>query len=112
MTARLKLAFLASRNGSAFRAAVEAAGAGRLAADIVLLVSNSPKAPALDFARERGISAHLIDGAGEIDPAWFHGEETVVITALGSTLGAPVTTISLVATPVAPRLSVTVSVTV
>ena len=50
MTARLKLAFLASRNGSAFRAAVEAAGAGRLAADIGLLVSNTPKAPALDFA--------------------------------------------------------------
>ena len=56
MTARLKLAFLASRNGSAFRAAVEAAGAGRLAADIVLLVSNSAKAPALDFARERGMA--------------------------------------------------------
>jgi len=34
-----------------------------------------------ELARERGIPAHLIDGAGEIDPAWFRGDETVVITA-------------------------------
>jgi phosphoribosylglycinamide formyltransferase-1 len=69
VTARLKLAFLASRNGSAFRAAVEAAGAGRLAADIVLLVSNSPKAPALDFARERGIAHEVITTAADPDAA-------------------------------------------
>jgi phosphoribosylglycinamide formyltransferase-1 len=69
VTARLKLAFLASRNGSAFRAAVEAAGAGRLAADIVLLVSNSAKAPALDFARERGISHKVITTAADPDTA-------------------------------------------
>ncbi len=69
MTPRLKLAFLASRNGSAFRAAVEAAGAGRLAADIVLLVSNSPKAPALDFARERGISHRVITTGTDPDTA-------------------------------------------
>ena len=34
-----------------------------------------------ELARERGIAAHLIDGASEIDPAWFRGDETVVITA-------------------------------
>ena len=28
-----------------------------------------------------GIPAHLIDGANEIDPAWFTGDETVLITA-------------------------------
>jgi phosphoribosylglycinamide formyltransferase-1 len=66
---RLKLAFLASRNGSAFRAAVEAARAGRLAADIVLLVSNSAKAPALDFARERGIACTVIPTAADPDAA-------------------------------------------
>jgi phosphoribosylglycinamide formyltransferase-1 len=69
VSARLKLAFLASRNGSAFRAAVEAAGAGRLAADIVLLVSNSAKAPALDFARERGIAHEVITTAADPDTA-------------------------------------------
>jgi phosphoribosylglycinamide formyltransferase-1 len=66
---RLKLAFLASRNGSAFRAAVEAARAGRLAADIVLLVSNSAKAPALDFARERGIACTVIPTAADPEAA-------------------------------------------
>jgi phosphoribosylglycinamide formyltransferase-1 len=69
VTPRLKLAFLASRNGSAFRAAVEAARAGRLAADIVLLVSNSAKAPALDFARERGIACAVIPTAADPEAA-------------------------------------------
>ena len=69
MTPRLKLAFLASRNGSAFRAAVEAARAGRLSADIVLLVSNSAKAPALDFARERGIACAVIPTAADPEAA-------------------------------------------
>lgn len=78
MTPRLKLAFLASRNGSAFRAAVEAAGAGRLAADIVLLVSNSAKAPALDFARERGISHQVITTATHPDTADRELAETLI----------------------------------
>jgi phosphoribosylglycinamide formyltransferase-1 len=69
VTPRLKLAFLASRNGSAFRAAVEAARAGRLAADIVVLVSNSAKAPALDFARERGIACEVIPTAADPEAA-------------------------------------------
>lgn len=69
MTPRLKLAFLASRNGSAFRAAVEAAREGRLSADIVLLVSNSAKAPALDFARERGITCQVIPTAADPEAA-------------------------------------------
>lgn len=78
MTPRLKLAFLASRKGSAFRAAVEAAGAGRLAADILLLVSNSAKAPALDFARERGIAHEVITTAADPDTADLQLAETLV----------------------------------
>jgi phosphoribosylglycinamide formyltransferase-1 len=77
VTARLKLAFLASRNGSAFRAAVEAAGAGRLPADIVLLVSNSAKAPALDFARDRGIPYEVINTAADPDAADHQLAETL-----------------------------------
>ena len=78
MTPRLKLAFLASRNGSAFRAAVEAADAGRLAADIVLLVSNSAKAPALDFARDQGIPCEVINTAADPDAADHQLAETLV----------------------------------
>jgi phosphoribosylglycinamide formyltransferase-1 len=77
VTPRLKLAFLASRNGSAFRAAVEAAGAGRLPADIVLLVSNSAKAPALDFARDRGIPYEVINTAADPDAADHQLAETL-----------------------------------
>lgn len=49
---------------------------------IVLGSQNSSNSQRLaELARERGIRAHLIDGANEIDPAWFTGDETVVITA-------------------------------
>jgi 4-hydroxy-3-methylbut-2-enyl diphosphate reductase len=53
-------------------------------ADIVLVLGsqNSSNSQRLaELARENGIAAHLIDGADEIDPAWFAGDETVVITA-------------------------------
>ena len=49
---------------------------------IVLGSQNSSNSQRLaELARERGIAAHLIDGASEIDPAWFRGDETVMITA-------------------------------
>ena len=53
-------------------------------ADLVIVLGsqNSSNSQRLaELARERGIAAHLIDGANEIDPAWFRGHETVVITA-------------------------------
>jgi len=53
-------------------------------ADLVLVLGsqNSSNSQRLaELARERDISAHLIDGANEIDPGWFRGDETVVITA-------------------------------
>jgi 4-hydroxy-3-methylbut-2-enyl diphosphate reductase len=53
-------------------------------ADIVIVLGsqNSSNSQRLaELAREREIRAHLIDGANEIDPAWFKGHETVVITA-------------------------------
>ena len=49
---------------------------------LVLGSQNSSNSQRLaELARERGITAHLIDGANEIDPSWFSGGETVVITA-------------------------------
>jgi 4-hydroxy-3-methylbut-2-en-1-yl diphosphate reductase len=49
---------------------------------IVLGSQNSSNSQRLaELARDNGIAAHLIDGASEIDPAWFAGHETVVITA-------------------------------
>jgi 4-hydroxy-3-methylbut-2-enyl diphosphate reductase len=53
-------------------------------ADLVLVVGsqNSSNSQRLaELARERGIAAHLIDGTSDIDPAWFVGVETVLVTA-------------------------------
>jgi 4-hydroxy-3-methylbut-2-en-1-yl diphosphate reductase len=53
-------------------------------ADTVLVLGsqNSSNSQRLaELARDSGISAYLIDGADEIDPSWFSGQETVVITA-------------------------------
>jgi len=56
----MRLAFLASNNGSSFRAIVGAIEAGDLAATPVLVVSNRANAPALDFARAHGIAAEHV----------------------------------------------------
>ncbi len=53
-------------------------------ADIVIVLGsqNSSNSQRLaELARDGDIPAHLIDGANEIDPGWFSGDETVLITA-------------------------------
>ena len=53
-------------------------------ADLVLVVGsqNSSNSQRLaEMARSAGVPAHLVDGPADIDPGWFSGEETVVITA-------------------------------
>jgi 4-hydroxy-3-methylbut-2-enyl diphosphate reductase len=53
-------------------------------ADLVLVLGsqNSSNSQRLaELAHERGIPSYLIDGANEIAPGWFRGDETVVITA-------------------------------
>ena len=56
----MRLAFLASNNGSGMRAVVAAAKAGRLDCTPVLLVTNRPGAPALVFARDEGIATEVV----------------------------------------------------
>jgi 4-hydroxy-3-methylbut-2-enyl diphosphate reductase len=53
-------------------------------ADLVLVLGsqNSSNSQRLkEIAQENGIPARLIDGAQDIDPAWFDGVKTVLITA-------------------------------
>jgi len=53
-------------------------------ADLALVVGsrNSSNSQRLaELARSTGIPAHLIDGPDDIDPAWFRGDERVLITA-------------------------------
>ena len=56
--------------------------------DLVLVVGsrNSSNSCRLkEVARSRGVVAHLIEQAGEIDPAWLHGVQRVGVTAGAST---------------------------
>lgn len=53
-------------------------------ADAVLVVGSENSSNSMrlaEIAREFGIRTFLIDGPSDIDPAWFHGEEVVVVTA-------------------------------
>ena len=94
----LKLAFLASGNGSSARAIVAAIEAGELAAEARLLVSNNRGAPALGFAAEAGIAALCIPT--QADPAAAdarlaqtlaaHGVDLVILSGYLRQLG-PVT---------------------
>ncbi len=62
----IKLAFLASNNGSSLRAIVGAIESGALDAQALLVVSNRKAAPALGFARDHGVPIRVIPTA--IDP--------------------------------------------
>lgn len=53
-------------------------------ADIALVLGsqNSSNSQRLaELAAETGVRAYLIDGAADVDLNWFHGDETVLITA-------------------------------
>jgi 4-hydroxy-3-methylbut-2-enyl diphosphate reductase len=53
-------------------------------ADLVLVIGSQNSSNSLrlaELARERGVPAHLIDSAAEIDPAWLSDTRTVVVTA-------------------------------
>jgi phosphoribosylglycinamide formyltransferase-1 len=60
----LRIAALASNNGSSFRAIAEAIAGSRLNAIISLLVSNRPGTPALDYAKASRIPALCIPTKG------------------------------------------------
>jgi 4-hydroxy-3-methylbut-2-en-1-yl diphosphate reductase len=56
--------------------------AGEADIAIVLGSQNSSNSQRLaELARERGIRAHLVDGPGDLDPAWFVDARTVLVTA-------------------------------
>jgi 4-hydroxy-3-methylbut-2-enyl diphosphate reductase len=53
-------------------------------ADLMLVVGsqNSSNSQRLkEISRELGVPGYLIDGAADINPAWFDGVNTVVMTA-------------------------------
>ncbi len=93
--APLRLGFLASGNGSSARAIVAAMGAGELAAEARLLVSNNRGAAALNFAAEAGIPALCIPTQADAAAAdarlaealTAHGVELVILSGYLRQLG-------------------------
>ncbi len=93
----MRLGILASHRGSGLRALIAAIGAGTLAAEIRLVISNNADAPALDLARAHGIatrhlSATSAGGPDEADRAIAdafaaHDVELVVLAGYLRKLG-------------------------
>jgi phosphoribosylglycinamide formyltransferase-1 len=59
-----RLGILLSGRGSNFEAIADSVAAGRLDAEIVIVISNRPEARGLDIARERGLPAVCIPSKG------------------------------------------------
>jgi 4-hydroxy-3-methylbut-2-enyl diphosphate reductase len=56
--------------------------AGEADVALVLGSQNSSNSQRLaELARERGIPAYLVDGPGDLQPGWFKGANTVLVTA-------------------------------
>lgn len=64
MTPFKKLGILLSGRGSNFEAIADSIQAGRLPAEIAVVISNRADAPGLDAARRRGLNAKLIPSKG------------------------------------------------
>jgi 4-hydroxy-3-methylbut-2-enyl diphosphate reductase len=62
----------------------EAVGLLAREANVVLVLGSQNSSNSLrlaELAREAGVTAHLIDGAADIDLKWFKPDDTVVVTA-------------------------------
>jgi phosphoribosylglycinamide formyltransferase-1 len=66
MTSPKKLGILLSGRGSNFEAIADSINAGRLHAEIAVVISNRADAPGLESARRRGLNAQLIPSKGRV----------------------------------------------
>ena len=66
MAALRKLGILLSGRGSNFAAIAESIQAGRLKAEIAIVISNRADAPGLDSAKRRGLNVRLIPSKGRV----------------------------------------------
>ena len=66
MAALKKLGILLSGRGSNFEAIADSMQAGRLQAEIAIVISNRSDAPGLESARHRGLNARLIASKGRV----------------------------------------------
>src|SRR5215472_7717444 len=78
MPALKKIGILLSGRGSNFEAIADSIKAGRLQAEIAIVISNRADAPGLESAKRRGLNARLIPSKGRVREE--HDAE--VVTAL------------------------------
>ena len=89
-----RLGILLSGRGSNFIAIADAIAAGRLKAEIAVVLSNRADAPGLALARERGIPAFVVSGPARdqalIDHLQKHEVDLVCLAGYMRLLSAPV----------------------
>lgn len=100
MHPRMKLAVLVSGTGSNLRAIAAAIDAGKCAATVVLVASDKESAPALAFARERGIETAVVRPKDHADRAAWDvalaervastAPDLVVLAGFMRIVGAPI----------------------
>jgi phosphoribosylglycinamide formyltransferase-1 len=78
MPALKKIGILLSGRGSNFEAIADSIEAGRLQAEIAIVISNRPDAPGLESAKRRGLNAQLIPSKGRVREE----HDTEVVAAL------------------------------
>jgi phosphoribosylglycinamide formyltransferase-1 len=66
MAALKKIGILLSGRGSNFEAIADSIQAGKLHAEIAIVISNRADAPGLESAKRRGLNAHLISSKGRV----------------------------------------------
>ena len=81
-----RVAILISGRGSNMQAIVEAARAPAYPADIVLVVSNRPRAAGLVWAAEQGIPTHVVDHAAHASGEEFEAHLDEALAAAGAEL--------------------------
>ncbi|HEY0564034.1 MAG TPA: phosphoribosylglycinamide formyltransferase [Terriglobales bacterium] len=84
----MRLGILLSGRGSNFLAIADSIAAGRLSAEIAVVISNKPYAPGIEAANQRGLHAHVIQAKGltreqhdaeVIETLRHHGVDLVVL---------------------------------
>jgi phosphoribosylglycinamide formyltransferase-1 len=84
----MRLGILLSGRGSNFLAIADSIAAGRLSAEIAVVISNKPYAPGIEAAKQRGLHAHVIQAKGltreqhdteVVQTLRHHGVELVVL---------------------------------
>jgi len=95
----LRLAVLISGGGTTLRNLLERINAGRLAAQVVTVISSNPAARGLEFARAAGISVHVVERSSYADLATFSEAIFAPCRAAGAQLVAMAGFLKLVEIP-------------